>query len=118
MISLEKLHNRYLAICYFRCQKKNSELDSSKGRRTAFVSGTANEVRKDEGSESKAAGFFLQFDFLNGWKSYKSEIEICNRFRATNRQKRRQYILFITNEYLIVDIHLNPSRFYRDAFSS
>ena len=31
-------------------------------------------------------------------------------------QKRRQDILFITNEYLIIDIHLNPCRFYRDAY--
>ena len=37
----------------------------SQGRRTAFVCGTANEVRKDELSESNEAGFFLQFDFLN-----------------------------------------------------
>ena len=89
------------------------------GRRTAFVCGAANEVRKDERNESNAAGFFfLQFDFLNGYKSYNSEVEIFSKFRTTNRQKRRQYILFITNEYLIIDIHLNPYRFYRDAFSS
>ena len=37
-----------------------------RGRRTAFVCGTATEVRKKEQSESNAAGFFLQFDFLNG----------------------------------------------------
>ena len=37
------------------------------GCRTAFVCGTANEVRKDERSEANASGFsFLQFDFLNG----------------------------------------------------
>ena len=36
----------------------------SQGRRTAFVCGMANEVRKDELSESNAADFFLQFDFL------------------------------------------------------